>query len=244
MGDALVLCYHAVSERFPAPLSVTPAALHAQLSMLAERGYRGVTFTQLVQGPRDGRRLAVTFDDAYASVAQLARPILDELGMPGTVFVPTGHVGTGHPMAWPGIDRWHGTEHEGELVGMSWEDLRALSAAGWEVGSHTRSHPRLTGLGNDELRAELEGSRRECEEALGEACVSIAYPYGDVDSRVAAAAGAAGYRTGAALPGRPHRAESLRWPRVGVYHGDGKGRFRLKASCTLRALRGSAWRRP
>ena len=41
MSDTLVLCYHAVSESFPAPLSVTPTALEEQLALLAGRGYRG-----------------------------------------------------------------------------------------------------------------------------------------------------------------------------------------------------------
>jgi peptidoglycan/xylan/chitin deacetylase (PgdA/CDA1 family) len=244
MGDGLVLCYHAVSERFPAPLSVTPAALRSQLELLAGRGYRGVTMTELVERPAEGRRVAVTFDDAYASVLRLARPILDQLGMPGTVYVPTGFAGSGAPMAWPGIDRWIGTEHEQELVGMGWDGLRELRAAGWEVGSHSCSHPRLTTLGDEALDRELTSSRQACEEALGESCVSIAYPYGDVDARVAAAAGRAGYRTGAALPARPHRAEPLRWPRVGVYNVDDERRFRLKVSRPVRALRGFAWRRP
>ena len=242
MGDALVLCYHAVSERFPAPLSVAPAALRAHLELLARRGYRGVTFSELVAGPPGGRRVAVTFDDAYASVLTLARPILDRLGMPGTVFVPTAFAGTGEPMAWPGIDRWLGTEHEHELVGMSWDGLRALRDGGWEVGSHTRSHPRLTSLDDEALRGELVGSRRACEEELGEPCRSVAYPYGDVDARVAAAAGEAGYETGAALPARQHRETALRWPRVGVYHADDVRRFRLKVSRAVRALRGQAWR--
>ncbi len=243
MGDALVLCYHAVSERFPAPLSVTPAALRSQLELLVGRGYRGATLTELVEQPGEGRRVAVTFDDAYDSVLRLAGPILDRLGLPGTVYVPTDFVGSGAPMTWPGIDRWLGTEHERELVGMSWDQLRELHAAGWEVGSHTCSHPRLTSLGDEALDRELTASRRACEEGVGAPCLSVAYPYGDVDARVVSAAGRAGYRTGAALPARPHRAEPLRWPRVGVYHADDDRRVRLKVSRAIRALRGSAWRR-
>ena len=40
MPDVLVLCYHAVSERFPAALSVTPEAFERQLHLLARAGYR------------------------------------------------------------------------------------------------------------------------------------------------------------------------------------------------------------
>ena len=49
MGDPLVLCYHAVSERWPAPLSVTPDAFERQLRRLSRGGFRGVTFEARAQ---------------------------------------------------------------------------------------------------------------------------------------------------------------------------------------------------
>jgi peptidoglycan/xylan/chitin deacetylase (PgdA/CDA1 family) len=238
VSDALVLCYHAVSERWPAELSVTPAALREQLSLLVERGYRGVTFTEAVLGAVHGPVVAVTFDDAYRSVRELARPILYELGLPGTVFAPTTFPGGG-PMAWPGIDRWMGTEFEPELTPMTWEELRGLAAAGWEVGSHTRTHPRLTALDDAALAQELAGSRADCEREVDTPCRSLAYPYGDHDDRVVAAARAAGYDAAGTLPSRLHGHGPLRWPRVGVYHQDDGARFARKVSPGWRRLRAS-----
>ncbi len=237
MNDILVLCYHAVSPTWPAPLSVMPDRFRAQLKTLAARGYVGTTFTEAVAGRAGGRRVAVTFDDGYQSVLTLARPILDELGWPATVFVPTDYMGSGEPMQWPGIDHWVGSAHEAELAPLTWDEVRELDAAGWEIGSHTRSHPHLTTLGDDELAAELAGAKEVCEREIGR-CASIAYPYGDVDARVIAAARDAGYRTGAGLPtGRLVRS-ALAWPRIGVYHGDDR-RFRHKASRVARGLQSS-----
>jgi hypothetical protein len=71
-------------------------------------------------------------------------------------------------------------------------------------------------------------------------CTSVAYPYVDVDERVAAAAQAAGYEAGAALSSRLSALGPLRWPRVGIYHGDTQRRFRLKASRPMRLMRASA----
>ena len=243
MSDVLVLCYHAVSERWPADLSVTPGALESQLSLLVRRGYVGATFSQAVESPPAERTLAVTFDDAYLSVFDLARPILAEHRLPGTVFVPTGHAGRPEPMSWPGIDHWLEGEHRDELLPMSWEQLHRLGAEGWEIGSHTRSHPRLTHLDEPSLDAELTGSKEELERRLHRPCRSIAYPYGDVDGRVVAAARSAGYATGAGLPGPFRRPEPLLWPRVGVYHGDSEARFRRQVTRTMRRLQGSprAW---
>jgi peptidoglycan/xylan/chitin deacetylase (PgdA/CDA1 family) len=239
MADVLVLCYHAVSERFPAALSVTPTAFERQLRLLSGAGYRGATFADAVQA-RSGRVVAVTFDDAYLSVLQLAKPMLDEVGFPATVYAPTAYLDTpGQPLKWDGIEQWHGGEHERELVPMSWDQLGELADAGWEVGSHTCTHPHLTEVDGDALRIELVESRATVEERTGRPCATLAYPYGDYDERVVHAATAAGYAAAGTLPARLHSERPLAWPRVGIYHGDDERRFRMKVSRVMRRLRGS-----
>ena len=201
-------------------------------------GYRGATFSEVAGAGEDrGKLLAVTFDDAFASVLSLARPILDRLGLTGTVFAVTSFADTGEPLRWPGVEHWAATEHAPELASMTWAQLRGLAADGWEVGSHSLTHPRLTSLGNEELARELSQSRARCSEAMGVECTAIAYPYGAVDPRVVAATLAAGYRHGAALPARWHGPRPLEHPRVGVYFPDGMGRFRIKVSPAGRRLR-------
>jgi peptidoglycan/xylan/chitin deacetylase (PgdA/CDA1 family) len=239
MADVLVLCYHAVSERFPAPLSVTPEAFERQLQLLSRAGFQGATFDAAVSRP-SGRTVAVTFDDAYLSVLQLAKPLLDAVGFPATVYAPTAFLDTPErPLSWDGIEQWIGGEHERELLPMSWDQLGGLADAGWEVGSHTRTHPHLTTLDDEALRGELVRSREEVQERLGRACPTLAYPYGDYDERVVEAAGAAGYSAAGTLPGRLPRPRPLAWPRIGVYHADDERRFRMKVSRVMRRLRGS-----
>jgi peptidoglycan/xylan/chitin deacetylase (PgdA/CDA1 family) len=240
MGNPLVLCYHAVSERWPASLSVTPEALEGQLRFLSRSGFKGETFERAVSRGSDGRTVAITFDDAYESVFELARPILDDVGFPATVFVPTDYPARlGQPMAWDGIDTWLDGPYERELRPMSWEQLGVLAEAGWEIGSHTCSHPRLPSLGDELLRRELFESRSMVAERLGRPCGTLAYPYGDHDERVVEAARAAGYAAAGTLPGRLPRAQRLAWPRIGIYHGDDERRFRIKASAVVRRLRGT-----
>jgi peptidoglycan/xylan/chitin deacetylase (PgdA/CDA1 family) len=244
-SSGLVLCYHGVSETWPAPIAVEPNRLEEQLRLLIRRGYEGATFTDVATAPQGRKLLAVTFDDAYRSVLKLAYPILARLGLPGTVFVPTRFAGSEAPLAWPGIEQWCGGPHESELVPMSWHELRLLAGAGWEIGSHTRSHPRLPQLGDAELADELEGSKLECEDELGICCRSIAYPYSDVDARVATAALSAGYEAagtllrGAAILRGSGVPAPVGWPRVGIYRDDAPSRFRLKVSPQLRRLRTS-----
>lgn len=216
--DRLVLCYHAVSDSARSKLTVPSAALRRQLSTLLARGYEAVTFQQAVCDSARSRKLAVTFDDAEPNVLALALPVLAELDLPGTVFVPVAQVGG---------------------VAMSWDDLSALAAAGWEIGSHTLSHSRLPGLDEASLERELRGSREAIENALGRPCRSIAYPYGEVDARVRAAAARAGFSAGCTNHGMFRVGDPLLRPRVGVDGRDSLFTFRVKTSRAGRTLRAS-----
>lgn len=231
--EILTLGYHAVSESWPSALAVKPDALDRQLRWFLQRGFRPATFGEAVTNPtREARTLVVTFDDAYRSVVQLAFPILRRLGIPATVFAPTAWGDGATPMSWPGIDHWVGTAWESELIGASWKELRELVNAGWEIGSHTRSHPHLTELDDAKLADELQESRADCEANVGAPCRSLAYPYGQVDDRVAEAARRAGYAVAATLSQPTHAArvrhDVMRWPRLGVYRSDGPTRLRIK----------------
>jgi peptidoglycan/xylan/chitin deacetylase (PgdA/CDA1 family) len=228
--DAIVLCYHALSPGWTADLSTTPERFESQLALLQRRGYRGVRFGEAVRSPPPGRSVAITFDDAYRSVLEIARPILDRFGFPATVFAPTGGIDAGGPLRWPGVDQWIGGAHERELMPMSWTELRSLADAGWEIGSHTVSHPRLTQLDDAALEHELVSSKAACERGLARPCASLAYPYGDVDGRVVAAAARAGYEVAAALPRQLDSRDPLCWPRIGVYYADDDRRFRMRVS--------------
>lgn len=235
--DVLVLCYHAVSERWEDALAVTPERLSAQLAELLGRGYVATTFTRAVLDPPAPRTLAVTFDDACVSVVRRAKPALDALGVPATVFAPSGWVGELAPMRWPGIEHHGDGPHAHELACLDWDQLRRLGDDGWEIGSHTVSHPRLSAIDDAELARELAASRATLEAGLQRSVLSVAYPYGDVDVRVMARTRDAGYLAAAGLPARPGDDDAWCWPRVGVYRRDDRWRFRTKVAPSVRTLR-------
>jgi peptidoglycan/xylan/chitin deacetylase (PgdA/CDA1 family) len=107
-------------------------------------------------------KFSITFDDALASVYSLALPELERLGLTGTVFVISDLIGKsymGHPVMNEGM-------------------LRSLVAKKWEIGSHTRTHPRLPELLECQVNVELRDSKRRLENLVGTKVVSLAYPYG------------------------------------------------------------------
>jgi peptidoglycan/xylan/chitin deacetylase (PgdA/CDA1 family) len=237
MSDVMVLCYHAVSPDWDSSLAVRPDAFERQIAHLLSHGWKATTFTEATLAPPSPRTLAITFDDGFASVKRYALPILAELGAPATMFAPTAFMDDAPVLKWPGIENWLDTPAKDELTPMRWDDLGGLAEAGWEIGSHTCSHPRLTQLDDDALEPELRASRELCAQRLGRACTSIAYPYGNVNDRVASMSARVGYSAGGALSGNLRPLGALRQPRVGIYHVDEWPRFRVKMLRSMRRAR-------
>ena len=241
-SQVIVLCYHAVSDGWPDAGAVRPGELERHLRWLVDEGFMGVTFYEAVVSPPMGKVVAVTFDDGYRSVLENAFPILSDLGLPGTIFVPTDFVDAGSSLTWPGLERWVGGPHDRELTPLSWPELRELALSGWEIGSHSRAHVDLTRCDDPSLKTELERSREACEEGVRFPCRSLAYPYGSIDERVVEAARDAGYVAAGLLSWRLPPPEPLAWPRVGIFRRDGYARFRFKVSAAGRRLRRpAAW---
>jgi peptidoglycan/xylan/chitin deacetylase (PgdA/CDA1 family) len=243
----LILCYHGVSERWPSDFAISPRLLERQLRFLLRRGFRPLTLGAALREPPGGRTLAVTFDDALRSVLSEGGPVLSRLGVPATVFVPTTYVASQEPVAWQGMERWLDTPHDEELDCMTWEELRGLRDLGWEVGSHTRSHPDLLTLDDGEAEAEMTESRRECEREIERPCELLAYPFSSYDRRVKEIAKASGYSAAVILDNRipiPRRSVPLlpdsdpfEMVRTGVYRHDGWVRFLAKTSPAARRAR-------
>ncbi|WP_351235999.1 polysaccharide deacetylase family protein [Streptomyces sp. NPDC002133] len=181
--------YHAVGHR-PAPatygLSVSPDAFAEQMQLLGERGFTPVTTAELGRAWRRGeplppRPVLITFDDGYEGVHRHALPVLAKHGFASTLFVSTG---------------WLRGEHEtgGALDTMlDWDQVRALAAAGTEIGGHTHTHPQLDQLDDRRLRFETLRCREIIAGELGTAPLSFAYPYGYSSRRVRHMVRAAGF---------------------------------------------------
>lgn len=113
------------------------------------------------------------------------------------------------------------------LALMDWQMVSAMHRAGHAVGSHTRTHAYLTNEDPDAVAAELRGSRAELDRCAGIDTVHFAYPNGDFNAQVAAAAATAGYRyayttctcNGVTAPefAIPRR---MAWERSGIGSGD------------------------
>jgi len=192
-----ILMYHYLTDDLAGTrlkkLRVSPQAFARQMDFLAGRGYRTVSLDDYYRRKTQGlawpeKPIVLTFDDGAAEAVFRAKEILDRYGFTATVFVVTDQLG--------GTNLWDRPKGEPsvELVGLA--ELQELIEAGWEVGSHTRTHADLTGLNDRELAEELAGSKSVLEAGLNREITAVSYPYGRSDRRVRQAARAAGYRLG------------------------------------------------
>jgi peptidoglycan/xylan/chitin deacetylase (PgdA/CDA1 family) len=224
--EPLVLCYHAVSDTWEHLLSVRPRAFERQLKLMRVRGYAAASAAGVLSGR--GRLFHVTFDDALRSVSN-ALPILDRLGVPATVFACTAFAENGRVLDVAELAD-EASAHPNELATMGWDELAGLAERGVEIGSHTKTHAHLRALSDLELRAELGESRERLEDVLGRRCRFLAFPYGEHDERVRAAARASGYDAAFALPGRSLPWDAFALPRIGIWRQTGLVRALVKTS--------------
>ncbi len=179
-GSPKVLLYHHVSDETPASTSVSPATFTEHLALLEQEGYEVVPLHRIVDGlvsgaELDSRWVAITFDDAYRSVATTAAPLLFERGWPFTIFVSTDYVDDGYNLY------------------LSWDELRDLEARGAAIASHTLTHEHMVRRRDDDspqnylerLAREVIGAHTRLEEELETPLRFFAYPYGEFSVEVA-----------------------------------------------------------
>ncbi|MDJ0684115.1 MAG: polysaccharide deacetylase family protein [Alphaproteobacteria bacterium] len=180
-GSGVIVMYHRFGEDAFPSTSVTVEQFDAHIAELTSGDYTVVPLSRIAAALQNGERLpdrtvAITVDDAFRSLYDVAWPRFRDAGLPFTVFVATA-----------AIDR-------GAADYMTWDELRELSAAGVEIGSQTVNHPHLPDLSEAEARAELAESFARIQAEIGADPVMLAYPYGEASASVMALARAVGYR--------------------------------------------------
>lgn len=166
-----ILTYHNLGEQAKGRLVLAAASFREQMQYLRTNGYRVVSLGDFVEFTRLGRQLpqkavVLTFDDGYRSFKDFAYPVLKELGFTATLFIYTDWVGAGRGA-------------------LTWSDLRELTAAGFDIQAHTKTHADLRRAHGEteaqyarRMHAELELPQELFNKNLGRRSQILAYPYG------------------------------------------------------------------
>lgn len=113
--------------------------------------------------PKPG--IVLTFDDGYRSNYDIAAPLLEKNGFRGVFFIPSAEVALTRGAADINFRSAGPDQPEPRL---SWPECRDLAARGHTIGSHTRTHLRLSDdQSTESLNKEIAQSRVEIRRILG-----------------------------------------------------------------------------
>jgi peptidoglycan/xylan/chitin deacetylase (PgdA/CDA1 family) len=184
-GDIPVLMYHFIDTPERAAVEknvVSRESFEGQMRFLKTFGYRVLTLEEYyaiktgTRAPR-GREIVITFDDGNYTFADQAFPILQAHALPSAMFV---------------ISENMKQQSEGS---MGIDTLRSLQASGLvTLGSHTKTHRKLSELPFEAAAEELRGAKVELEQIFGRPMDYLAYPSGAINQEVLTMAEQAGYK--------------------------------------------------
>jgi peptidoglycan/xylan/chitin deacetylase (PgdA/CDA1 family) len=192
----VVLCYHGVtrrSTRHPDDrfgLHVREQRFRDHLDYL-QRHYRVISFRDYLRARDDQFELpdysaVITFDDGHRNFYTAAAPLLETHQMPALMFLISNRVAAkgAKPKTW--------LENDDQDY-LSWIEVNELITRGFEFGSHTCSHQKLSQIPPADAERELSDSKRAIEQQITADGLPLAYPYGMTTNDIAKRAETLGY---------------------------------------------------
>jgi len=164
----ILLYHHIQNVDYFSRYRVPPGQFEQQMKLLHDWEYTTISVDMLVQAITKGadlppRPILITFDDGDLDVYENAFPIMQKYGFTGVFYLVANYVGQ------PGY--------------ISVAQIKEMTDAGWEVGSHSLNHIDLP-TNPKRQQAEIVGSKKELEKLLGVPVKSFAYPYGRASGSV------------------------------------------------------------
>ena len=233
---APILAYHSVHPYRRDVINVSPQRFAQQMQWLADHGFRGVSLQHYRQAlaagqPSAARMVAITFDDGYLDNYTQAWPILQRHHFTATIFVVPSRVGTNivHDDAW--LTQFP-TVPCAAYAYMDWQHILSLNDAGFEIGSHTVTHPLLDEIPVNDQEHEIHESKRLLEARLRNPVVSFCYPAGHFTDDCLRFVKEAGYHQAVVTPYQSGqiRGGDFTLKRSGLYRDDTLPRFLFKIS--------------
>jgi peptidoglycan/xylan/chitin deacetylase (PgdA/CDA1 family) len=175
---AAIVVFHRIDDRYPTdPITCGTREFRAYCDFF-QHYFIVVPLGELLQRLRNGgdvsRLLVITFDDGYLDNYQIASAELKRRGLSACFFVTTGFLGSDTNAWW---DRMRFVRSEW----MSWDHVRELHAQGFDVASHTATHPDMAILSGPAAVEEIVRSKARVEQEIGAPAPYFCYPFGGSD---------------------------------------------------------------
>ncbi|MEQ9348992.1 MAG: polysaccharide deacetylase family protein, partial [Alphaproteobacteria bacterium] len=176
-----VVMYHRFGEGAWPTTSIRLEQFEAHIRLILDGGYTVLALPDIIDRLARGealpdRSLAITIDDAFASIYTEAWPRLKDAGLPFTIFVATDPVDA----ATPGY--------------LSWDQLREMAADGVYIGHHGASHGHYPGMTAEQAAADIARASARFEAELGAVPTLFAWPFGETSAALMPVIQATGMR--------------------------------------------------
>jgi len=169
MWGSLILCYHRVNDEVHSCLQPTKVAAFEKQMRYLSKVYHPVPLEKVVHHLREGtppppKSIALTFYDGYRDNYENAYPILKKYGIPATIFLTTGYIGTGEIPWW---ERVYQCLNQVETGGFTLEKLEPLPLqAPFDKKSIHRLIRRLKQFDEDEKNRAIADIISQCEKQV------------------------------------------------------------------------------
>lgn len=171
----MVLYFHRIADDDATPWTISNTLFARQIHWL-QRHFELISLEEtqrrIRSGANDRPAVSITFDDGYSENCRHAIPLLVRERIPCTYFVTAGNVLEGRPFK-------HDLLYGLNLDPNSLDQLKAMAAAGIDIGAHTYNHVDLgTTIDRHELFSEVVLAADELRAAIGHPVRYFAFPYG------------------------------------------------------------------
>ncbi len=132
---------------------------------------------------------SLTFDDGFQNLLDNVIPFLKKENLPATIFIPTDYIGK-QPKWLISSEIYE--KDKSEFI-MTEVQIKNLDKSLFSIGSHTCSHPYLSKLSKDEIKRELDESKKILESIVNYNINMLSFPHGDYSEKVIEIAESLGY---------------------------------------------------
>jgi peptidoglycan/xylan/chitin deacetylase (PgdA/CDA1 family) len=158
----ILLYHHIAVSPIDSRYYVSPSKFEEEIKLLHDWNYTPITTSMLVQAINNGASLPphpiiITFDDGHEDNYLNAFPIMKKYGFVGVLYLVVTYMNT--------------------ASSITTDEAKEMAAAGWEIGSHSETHPSLV-VDAANLRYEIVQSRADLQKMLGVPILTFAYPFG------------------------------------------------------------------
>ncbi|MEZ5856387.1 MAG: polysaccharide deacetylase family protein [Hyphomicrobiaceae bacterium] len=169
LPDRLALYFHGLDE-------AERENMAQGVNALRELGYRSVSMDAYIDPATKGRVFNVSLDDNYVSWYR-ALPFLDKLQLRATFY--TNSLPFRDIADEAAIEAYFKRlDYPGTIGALSRQELRAIAAAGHEIGCHTHSHLMIASLPRSQWDEEIKSSKSILQDIIGQPVRHFSWPYG------------------------------------------------------------------